>query len=64
MKMVKAEMSRGRHHHGPRRALALHTTRGGLCSALSSRELVERDACRRLLMIIICGLDLISHITF
>ena len=61
MILVKAEMSRGRHHQGPRGALALH---GGLCSALSSRELAERDACRRLLMIVICGLDLVSHITF
>lgn len=64
MKMVKTEMSRSRRDQGPRRALALHTTRGGLCSGLSSRELAKRDACCHLLMIIICGLDLITHITF
>lgn len=61
MKMVK---TRGRRDQGPRGALALYTSRGDLCSALSSRELAERDACCSLLMIIICGLDLISHITF
>jgi hypothetical protein len=64
MKMVKTEMSRCRRDQGTGGALALYTNRGGLCSALSSRELAERDACCRLLMIIICGLDLISHITF
>jgi hypothetical protein len=41
MKMVKTEMSRSRRDQGPRRALALHTTRGGICSALSSRELAK-----------------------
>ena len=41
MKMVKTEMSRSRRDQGPRRALALHTTRGGICFALSSRELAK-----------------------